>query len=195
MKLILVRHGETDWNLQQRVQGSVNTPLNRKGLEQARKVALRLKNEKIDAIYSSDLKRAKQTADAIAKPHKIPVKTDNLLRERSFGKMEGMLRDEYYKIRSKSGLTHLFRPPGGENYVDVAKRARRFISAIKKRHMKGTIVVVSHGILIRTMISILTKSPLKNAHEIEQHNTAVNVIELNAGSPPKVHYLNSTEHL
>lgn len=196
MKLILVRHGETEWNIEHRVQGQRDVLLNKKGKEQARKVALRLKNERIDVIYSSDLKRAKHTALEIAKFHKVPLKYYKLLRERSFGKIEGMPVEEYRKMRERTGLpVYLYRPPGGENYVDLQKRVKKFLEEIKKKHSKENVLVVSHGGVIRTSISVLTGSPLEHAHEIEQRNTAVNVMELSPGSPPKIHYLNSTEHL
>ncbi len=196
MRLILVRHGETDWNVQHRVQGWIDVPLNQKGRTQAKKVALRLQNEHIGAIYSSDLKRAKYTALEIARHHKLPVKPTKLLRERNFGKLEGFPRDEYRKVRENSGIPyHLYKPPGGESYLDVSKRTRKFLAEIKKKHSNQAVLVVAHGIVIRVLISLLTKSPLEKAHEIEQHNAAVSVIELKRGYPPKVHYLNSTEHL
>jgi broad specificity phosphatase PhoE len=196
MKLILVRHGETEWNVRHRVQGEADIPLNRKGLGQARKVGLRLKSEQIDIIYSSSMKRARQTTNAIVKFHKVPVVYSDMIRERRFGKLGGLPSEEYRRIREQSGLPfHLYRPPGGENYVDLQKRVRRFLATIKKKHGKLTVLVVSHGGIIRTTIATLTQRPLASVHEIEQHNTAVNVIELKPGSPPKVHYLNSTEHL
>jgi len=195
MRIIFVRHGETDWNLEGRVQGNANVPLNRKGLEQAKRVAVRLKNEKIDAIYSSDLERARQTANEIAKYHKAKVRCSKFLRERKFGELEGMLNSGYKKIRDESGLPkYLYRPPGGENYPDLQKRAEKFLAAIKKRPGQN-ILVVSHGGVIRTFISVLTKKHISLAPEIEQRNTAVNVIEIRRGSPPKVHCMNSTEHL
>ncbi|MCX6814963.1 MAG: histidine phosphatase family protein [Candidatus Aenigmarchaeota archaeon] len=196
MKLILVRHGETEWNATGRVQGEADIPLNRKGLEQAKKVSARLKTEPIDIIYSSSMKRARQTTEAIMKFHKVPIRYSNLLRERKFGKLGGMPNEEYRRIREKEGIEfHLFRPPGGENYVDLQKRVKKFLAMIRKEHGSQTVVVVSHGGVIRTIITILTKRPLANVHEIEQHNASINVIELRSGSPPKIHYLNSTEHL
>lgn len=197
MKLILVRHGETEWNVQHRVQGSVDVPLNRAGREQAKKVGMRLKSEPIDVIYCSTAKRAKQTAAAIKRFHKAAIIYTNLINERKFGKMEGMYRDEYKKIRDESGLSaYLFRPAGGgENYVDIRKRVKKILALIKKKHRKQTVIVVSHGGIIRTFVTILTKKPFENIYDIEHHNASISMIELKPGSPPKVHYLNSTEHL
>ena len=196
MKLILVRHGETEWNIRNRVQGQKGVPLNKKGKEQAKKVALRLKNEQIDVIYCSDLKRAKQTAAEIAKFHKVSLIYTKILRERSFGRIEGIPIEDYRNMREKTGLaTYLYRPPGGENYVDMQKRVKKFLAMIKKKHSKQNVLVVSHGGVIRTIITVLMQKPLSTSHEIEQHNAAVNMIELKTGSSPKIHYLNSTEHL
>jgi alpha-ribazole phosphatase len=196
MKLILVRHGETEWNVKGRVQGQADIALNRKGLEQAKKVGFRLKKEPIDVIYCSYMKRTRQTAASITRFHKVPVVYSNLIKERNFGKLEGMDTDEYRRIRDESGLPfHLYRPPGGENYTDLEKRVKKFLTMLKKKHSKQTVVVVSHGGVIRTFITLITKRPLADVHEIEQHNASVNVIELIPGRQPKIHYLNSTGHL
>ncbi|MEM5812715.1 MAG: histidine phosphatase family protein [Candidatus Aenigmatarchaeota archaeon] len=195
MKLILVRHGETEWNIKHLVQGGADVPLNRKGREQAKKVSLLLKKEPIDVIYCSPSKRTRQTAAEILKFHRVPVFYSSLIKERSFGKMEGMHRDEYRKIRESSGVpAYLYRPPGGENYADVQKRVKRFLSLIKRKHKKHTVVVVSHGGVIRTIVTTLEKKPLERVYDIEYHNASVSVIELD-GKTLKIHYLNSTEHL
>jgi broad specificity phosphatase PhoE len=196
MKLILVRHGETDWNVRELVQGHKGVPLNKKGLEQAKKAGLRLKKEPIDIIYSSDLKRAKQTAAEIAKFHKVPTRYSKLIRERKFGKLEGISRAEYKKLRDGSGVPkYLYRPPGGENYIDIRKRVRKFLAMLSKKHSNQTVVVVSHGGVIRAFIAIFTKKAFENIYDIEHNNASISMIELNRGSPPKIHYLNSTEHL
>jgi broad specificity phosphatase PhoE len=197
MKLILVRHGETEWNVKHIVQGHKGVPLNRKGKSQARKVALHLRKEKIDVIYSSDLERARQTTAAIARFHKVPVIYTRLIRERKFGDMEGISIEEYKKVREKSDIPkYRYRPPGGgENYIDIRKRVNKFLAMLKKKHGKQTVLVVSHGGLIRTIVAILTKKPFEDIYEIEHYNASVSVIELRRGSPPKIHYLNSTEHL
>ena len=197
MKLILVRHGETESNVKELVQGHTPVPLNEKGLLQARKVALRLKKEPIDVIYSSDLMRARQTSTEIARFHKAPLIYSKLIEERKFGKLAGLPRDEYKRLRDSSGLPkYLYRPPEGENYTDLSKRVKEFLSMVKKKHGRQNVLVVSHGGIIRTFVALLTKKAFEDIFDIEVHgNTAVSVIELKPGLPPKVHYLNSTEHL
>jgi len=86
MKIFTVRHGQTDWNLQRRLQGHTDIPLNETGLEQARRIGLRLSAEKIDAIYTSDLIRAEKTAEAINGHHNAEIFTTTALREASLGK-------------------------------------------------------------------------------------------------------------
>ena len=196
MKLILVRHGETDWNLNDRIQGILDIPLNSKGLDQARKAGLRLSNEKIDAIYCSPMERAKQTAAEIAKFHDVPIEYNDLISEKNFGEMEGMDRVEYKKIRDNSGIPyHLFTPPQGENYVDVRERLEKFYSSIKEKHAGHTVLVVSHGGVIRTLITLLMKRSIESVKELKQSNAAISVLEINGSSVPRIHYQNSTEHL
>ena len=192
-----MRHGRTEWNLKELVQGQKDIPLDLEGQEQARKVGLRLKSERIDAIYSSDLTRVKQTTAEIAKFHsKVPVIYSKLIRERSFGVAEGISADEWKRMRDASGLEkHLYRPLGGENYEDLQSRVNRFLSMIKEKHKDDNVLIVAHGGVIRTLIVTITKRPLSHIYDIMQSNAAVSVIELNEGSPPKVHCLNSTEHL
>jgi broad specificity phosphatase PhoE len=196
MKLILVRHGETRHNVEGRLYGKEDVPLTKAGLKQASKVALRLKKEPIDVIYCSDLKRARQTAAAIAKFHKVHVLYSRLITDRKMGSLAGMPAEEYRQIRDKSGIPpHLYRPHGGENYADMEKRVKKFISSIRKKHSEHTVLIVSHRATIRTLISALTGRHLSRVFELDSHNTAVNIIELQRGKEPKVHYLDSTEHL
>jgi broad specificity phosphatase PhoE len=196
MKLILVRHGETEWNVKHRIQGESDISLNKKGRKQAKRVGLLLKKEPVDIIYCSPARRARQTAAEIRRFHRVPVIYSSLIKERNFGKFEGMHRDEFRKIREESGLpAYLYRPPGGENYADVQKRVKKVLSTIMKKHGSHTLVAVSHGGVIRTLVTVLAKKPLASVYDLEYHNASVSIIELRPGSHPKVHYLNSTEHL
>ena len=94
--IYLVRHGETDWNVKKIIQGHKQSILNKNGKDQAKKLAKHFQNIHIDAIFSSDLLRAKQTAEIVALEKKLAVTTSHLLRERSYGQHEGKLRDHYY---------------------------------------------------------------------------------------------------
>jgi broad specificity phosphatase PhoE len=123
MKLIIVRHGETPDNINDISQGQRETVLTEKGREQAIKLAERLKDEKIDFIYSSDLKRTKQTLQEILKFHDSPVVYSNLLRERANGHYEGNPRSAFIKEREESGIPKLeFKSPSGESVLDILER-------------------------------------------------------------------------
>ena len=129
IKLILVRHGETDWNAQRRYQGQSDVPLNDAGQRQAAALAQRLEGVDISAIYSSDLRRARQTATAIASLHPLPVRDEPRLKEISFGRWEGLTYGEIQE-RWPEEMAAWFAdpirvtPPGGERLAQVAERLR-----------------------------------------------------------------------
>lgn len=150
MRLYLVRHGETDWNLQRRYQGQTDIPLNNTGIQQARKIAERLSKEEIHAIYSSDLIRARETAKQIALPHKLKVIANACWRELSFGDWEGLA---YPEIQTKapdeltlweSDFTR-YAPPHGETLTQLAERVLPAFDELRALHAEQTILIVSHG--------------------------------------------------
>jgi broad specificity phosphatase PhoE len=150
--LILARHGETDWNREHRVQGQTDVPLNAAGLAQAESLADSLSAERLDAVYSSDLARARQTADAVARRQGLEVVTDAALREKNFGSWEGLTDVEIAErfpdaVRGRWG--------DGERTEDVAARVLPAIELIRARHPDGLVLVVSHGGAIRIVLDQL----------------------------------------
>lgn len=149
MALLLVRHGETDWNLEGRYQGSADVPLNATGRRQAERVAERLTRERIDAVYSSPLQRALDTALAIARAQGLEVRTDPRLAEIALGEWEGMLAS---RIAERCPELHHrwtvdprgMRPPGGETILEVHDRAVAAVEEMAARHPGGTVCVVTH---------------------------------------------------
>ncbi len=150
MHLYLVRHGETDWNVACRYQGQSDIPLNRAGIQQARKIAGRLSKEKINAVYSSDLNRARETAEQIAKPHKLKVTSDARLRELSFGDWEGLT---YPEIQAKApdelalwqSDSTQYAPPRGETLSQLTARVLSAFNELQALHGEQTVVIISHG--------------------------------------------------
>lgn len=149
--LILIRHGETDWNLEGRYSGQTDVPLNTNGKRQARKTAERLQNQKIDAIYSSDLIRAQETAEALGHERDIPLHLDARLREINQGQWEGMhieeIRTRYaeaWKVHKENPLS--VAPPGGETVGQVRARVFAAVADILHQHPKAVIAIVSHGL-------------------------------------------------
>lgn len=164
-ELCLIRHGETDWNLQGLTQGSTDIPLNELGREQARVTGDFLATESWDAIYASDLSRARETASIIGKSIGIPdVACDRRLRERSFGAAEGMGTTER-KVRfpDRNAI------PGAELWEDVRRRGLTVLAEIAGAHRGERVLVVSHGGVLISVLSHLSdgaivpgRPPLKN---------------------------------
>ncbi len=195
MKIILIRHGQTDANKRNLIQGWLDYKLNETGMKQAKLLGKRLKKEDIDVFYSSDLKRAVMTTEEVKKfhPGKQWIKT-SVIRERGFGSFEGMPVEKYYDLIKCYCLENYeFRPPFGESYSDVRKRAEMFFSEIYRKHKNQTVAVVAHGVFNKVFISYLAGLNLKDAVKIEQENTCVNVIEVK--SKPKIIALNDVSHL
>ncbi|MEG6585507.1 alpha-ribazole phosphatase [Dendrosporobacter sp. 1207_IL3150] len=181
-KIILVRHGQTFWNLELKYQGHTDIELTDLGISQAKKVSQRLKDIQVSAIYASDLSRAYKTAEYIAENHKLPVIAVPEFREISFGEWEGL---NYNKINEgwPDVMGKLFthpdeiRIPGGETFRELKERAQRAIDELVAKHNNETIIVVSHGGTIRTLICAALDIHLNRVWNIKQDNTAVNIIE------------------
>lgn len=133
--LLLVRHGETDWNAERRYQGHADVPLNARGREQAEALAEQLAGEDLDAIYSSDLSRARVTAEVVAARLGIPVVVDPDLREVDVGPVEGLTFEE----------AQVFDGWQGEPKDEHAERILRAIHRIAAEHPEGRVLVVTHG--------------------------------------------------
>ncbi len=197
MKLFLVRHGETEDNVQKILQGHKGGKLTKEGLEQAKKLALRLKNEKIDAIFSSDLKRCKDTTEEIAKFHNGPVYYRHDLRERLSGIFEGRPSEEMRKAREMEGKKrHEFKPENGENYIEVSERASKFLRFLLEKYKNKTVLICSHGGFNKVLLGIIMEKPLdESTFELEQNNCCINLIEIKSGQKYEICLLNNTEHL
>lgn len=150
-KVFIVRHGATDWNNLKLAQGHADIHLNDEGRRQAAETAQHLADEALDAVYSSDLKRAVDTARPIAETHGLEVRTDPRFREIDQGEWEGLHTDE---IRTRwptlwGPHRHYNARPGGESPQQVRARALAGLKDAVAAHPEGTIVLVSHGGTIR----------------------------------------------
>ena len=169
-RLCLVRHGETDWNLEGRYQGQSNVPLNGNGLLQARELAQSLRGYQFAALYTSDMDRARQTAAALAEEFKLVSKEDARLREIHQGEWEGQLA-EVIKQRYSELWDNRFtdpenvRPPGGESVAEVAARISAALDEIARAHPEGNVLVVSHGLSIATAVCRINGTPLSRVYE------------------------------
>lgn len=197
-KIIVVRHGETQWNRELRYQGQTNVDLNEEGIRQVERLAQHLKDEKIESIYSSDLKRAYKTAEAIAKYHSLKIKKTKLLREIHYGIWEGMylfeVKEKYPEILSewiKSPFNTVI--PEGESIKSFARRIKRAIDKILKETV-GNILIVSHGGPIKIILTYLLGMDLSQVRIFRQDNTALNIIE-EEGERRILTLMNDTCHL
>jgi len=180
----LLRHGETDWNSEQRIQGNTDISLNANGLNQARQAADYLTRFDIEAIYSSNLSRAYETASIIATKLQKPHFIDKELTEVNMGRWEGSRWDdikiEYIDYLPKwlNNLENI-PAPGGESYGQVQVRVVRAYKRIISKHREDSnILIVSHGIAIKTLIAYILGLSLNNLGNFELLNASISTIEI-----------------
>jgi probable phosphoglycerate mutase len=196
-RIILVRHGETDWNRELRIQGgSSDTPLNEKGRRQAEDLALRLNRDRIQAVYSSPLKRALETAEAIARYHQLGVVVEPLLREIEAGTLEGVTAGElgkrFSELLTQDGVSK--KIPGGESLTELQQRCWGCIEQISRKHIDGDLVVVSHYFTILSIICSALMLPLSRITRLRLSTGSISVINLN-GKEARLELFNDTSCL
>jgi probable phosphoglycerate mutase len=198
MRLIIVRHGETDRNINDRLPGHHDMSLNATGKKQVNFVAKRLAHEVVDRIYTSDYLRAKETADAIAAHHPtVPIIIDPGLRERNSGVFAHRPVLEKRAAQLASGQTFRdWKPEGGESLREVKERARRWYA----EHCMGgedlTLVVVSHGLFLSTLLEwALEDGADVEKEEYRHHNAAVTILDILPSGQARVIHLNDIAHL
>lgn len=197
--LYLVRHGETTYNAEGRIQGHEDAPLSALGRKQAEAIAKRLSGEKFTAVYSSDLGRARVTAEIIAAPHNLAVKTTPLIRESNLGVLQGMTRaevEERYPAElhewRRNPLT--MRPPGAETREEVIARCVEFLQMVSEAHEDGDqILAVGHGGSLRGLIVASCGLPAEFYRMIHLSNTSLSIVEI--GESSALWLLNDTCHL
>jgi probable phosphoglycerate mutase len=178
-RVIAVRHGETAWNVDTRIQGQLDIELNDTGLWQARRVAQALVEEPIAAIYASDLARAWQTAEAIAGPHGISITADPGLRERAFGTFEGRtFADIDAESPEEARLWRTrdpeFAPEGGESLLTFRDRVTGTADRIAARHPGELVVMVAHGGVMDVLYRHATGQELQAPRTWNLGNAAIN---------------------
>lgn len=184
MRLILVRHGETDTNKARLPLGRADVELNEHGRWQAQRLALSLKHELIAAVYSSPLKRSLATAEPIASSHGLEVQVDEGLIEMDIGETEGLT---FQQVRERH--PHFFRlwlagqavhepMPGGECLLDVQERAWQAIERIREREEQGTVAAVTHNFVILTLLCRVLGLELAEFRRLRHNVAAKSVLEI-----------------
>ena len=188
IKVLLVRHGETDWNLAGRFQGRSDVPLNQKGVEQANALASALRRECLCAIYSSPLVRAKETARLIKAFHpSAPLYEDEGLVEMDLGEFEGIEGPRWAEKHAEFRQAWRDNPasvtmPGGESLKEVQARAVAAMERITHSHPPGsTLLICSHNFVILTILCHALEIPLNRFRELKQGTAALNVLYLQGG--------------
>jgi probable phosphoglycerate mutase len=178
-RVLAIRHGETEWNVDSRIQGQLNIPLNDTGRWQAHRLALAVAEEGIDAIYSSDLLRALETAQAVSIGCGRAIVTDTGLRERGFGEFEGLTfseieqrwpeQSERWRKRDPS-----FGPSGGEVLADFYGRCVATLTRLAAAHPGQTIAVVAHGGVMDCLYRAATRVGLQAPRSWQLGNASIN---------------------
>lgn len=169
-QLCLIRHGQTDWNLAGRYQGQSDVPLNATGRAQAQAISQILKNQPFAALYSSDLGRARETAEIIGELLSLPVRLEPGLREIHQGEWEGQLSTIIQARYADLWHERLVdpasvRPPGGETVGEVAARVWAALDEIARQHPNAAVLIVSHGLAIATALCKTQNIAVGQAHK------------------------------
>ncbi|MGO1468991.1 MAG: histidine phosphatase family protein [Tissierella sp.] len=185
MKLYIIRHGQTEWNAERRLQGWNNSNLTQKGISDAKRLSKRLEDIDFDHIYSSPQKRAFETANIMKRDRSMDIIKLDGLKEIGFGKWQGMkiedieekYGDEYNTYKN---APHLYKPiEGSESFENMFKRVEDSLRTIIEKGGEE-VLIVCHGVTIKILISIIKKIPLEELPNIPIHvGTALNICKVN----------------
>lgn len=204
-RLLLVRHGQTDWNLMQRWCCNIDVPLNDTGRRQAEALARRLSRTAIDAAYASSLQRAQETARIIVAHRTTPLalRIEHDLRELEVGLWDGLTieevqeryPDDHARLWDPSkGYVEDFTSVGGESIIALQERVARAMDSIVARHPDQTVLVVAHGGSLLMYLRHLLDLPLDNVWRFHLSNCSLSIAEIHNPHPVLV-CLNDTAHL
>ena len=196
MRLILVRHAQSQGNEQKLVQGHTDYQLSERGRTEAQLLAQRFKNEQIDRIYVSDLSRAVQTAQPLLEHHENTTVTyDARLRERNYGEFETLTKREVVENGYAPGAGTWIDPPGGEHLDTFTERVTSFLDELTKTHYGETILLISHsGFITRTLLTLAQASD-DEYRTYRPPNASVTNIEFDLGKNHELKLLHCCEHL
>ncbi|MEQ8952981.1 MAG: histidine phosphatase family protein, partial [Gammaproteobacteria bacterium] len=192
MEVHLIRHGETDWNRERRVQGQSDSRLNDAGEQQARELAARIEHIRFDAIFCSSSLRTRQTAAALFSDRLDHIQYLDTLREIYLGPWEGSLYDEI-ESHSPDSFRHFWQEPhlfavaGAENFYQLQTRAMDALRELQQQHHGKRVAVVSHGALIKTVLAHAQCLPMEKLWTPPHlHNCAHNIISFAADGSSRV---------
>jgi broad specificity phosphatase PhoE len=199
MRMLLLRHAETDWNRARRFQGWQDSPLSAPGREQAEAAARLLAAAPLAAVWSSPLGRARETAALIAAPHRLPVREAEAFKEMGFGEWEGLTRDEVQArfpeaLQAWAEAPHEAAWPGRESLAAVRARALAGLATLRQAHAGETVCLISHGITCRVLILEALGLGLDRLWSIQLSSTGISELEFR-DDWTTLHRMNSLLHL
>ena len=200
MKVIIVRHAQTDDNIGDKLAARTSDVLlNKEGIRQAEKLGAYLKHEKISHVYVSPQRRAVHTAEYILAHHgNVRVHHIEDLKEQNMGELDGLPKAVIKELRKKAtDPWHLFKAKEGESYVELQARAKNFFHGLVKKHPNNTVLVVSHGGTLGVLLLDILEKELteENYRDNQPKNTEFTILEISPEGYKKIHVLNSREHL
>lgn len=186
-RFVLLRHGETRWNLEARIQGHEDSELTPAGIAQARALGLRMKDEAFDLLVASDLGRAMSTAEHIGAVTRHPVMPDARLRERNYGECQGLtygeLNHQYPDLFSSvREVDPDFPVPGGETRREFHDRVKAAFASLAREHTGRRLVVVSHGGVLAMLYRVVHGIPIGTPHPIPIRNCSYNAVAWEGGA-------------
>ena len=199
-RFYLIRHGETLWNRQGRYQGSTDIELSEEGLAQAELMAKRFRYQPLDAVYVSPLKRARATADAIARETGLTPVVEDRFREINFGEWEGKSIPELQEIYGQAYLDFYADPfshpfPGEGSFAKVTERSMAAFEDILKKHEGQRVAIVSHGGLLRVLLVAIMGMDLNFYRKTWMTNTSITTVDVMADGRRLLMTLNDKAHL
>lgn len=199
-RIYLIRHAEAEGNIYRRAQGRTDGAVSAKGLRQIAELAERFREERVDALYSSDLARTRATAGAITKYHEIPLQLEPRLREIDLGPWEDqpfgdLLYRDPVQMHAFNDDPAAWHVPGAETFPALTRRIRGAVTELAARHDGQTVVCVSHGMAIRSLLADIEGVASSEIHRVPHgDNTAVSLLEAD-GATLRVVFMNDASHL
>ncbi len=203
MKIYLVRHGQTDANISGIYQGNMDVPLNDTGVKQAYLLGERLKNQPIDVIYSSHLKRARSTAQAIVEHHDLNPIIKKDFQEISLGEWQGKSREtvqeeykDFLEARKANNDVYNTPAPGGESFKELEVRSMRQLHEVIANEDKEHVMIVSHGGVIKSIIANILELSFEKHRTIDVYNTSITTLKYDKAKQRfKIINMNDVTHL
>lgn len=197
MRVILVRHGETEHNKEDSITGQMDISLNQVGIKQAEKAAERLENEDFTDAYSSDLERTYETTKIIAEKHGLHPERYKEFRERGFGEYEGKPKDNWREVvRNHDGERHHLSPEEGESLKEVGERFVGKLDELQTEHSEDDkILVGGHGVALKATLMEILGLTGDDYNKLDQNNTGLTELEYSEKNGWKIIRMNDTAHL